>query len=265
MAAVYCRLCQFDHPRPVGSNCNMYISDLLSRRGNVNYWDSRYWRDTGDHSCIDGHKPVVGSAGERTSHSRQLTQRAAECQPARWGIRLPTSEPAPLQREDVLNRTTQSEAPSRGSRCSNRSRLSVSDKVLAELRSMLRYRGLIYQSQQEDRLRMSHIEERLNVSTVVNTSVGYSITPKIAQSYNYIYCTTQAGPTYTVASSRPISHSAVIHSAFVTAYAPPPHQYQLQPVYNGQSLREVRADPMVSAAVKQQCHMLVFTHRYINC
>jgi hypothetical protein len=30
------------------------------------------------------------------------------------GIRLPTSEPAPLQREDVLNSTTQSEAPSRG-------------------------------------------------------------------------------------------------------------------------------------------------------
>jgi hypothetical protein len=92
---------------------------------------------------------------------------------------------------------------------------------------MRRSMGLMYQSQQEDRLRMSRIEERLN-----------------------------AGPTYSVASSRPISHSAVSHSACATAYVPPPQQYQPQPIYNGQSLREVRADPMVSAAVKQQCHML---------
>jgi hypothetical protein len=39
-------------------------------------------------------------------------------------------------------------------------------------------------------------------------------------------------------------------------YIPPPQQYQPQPIYNGQSLREVRADPTVSAAVQQQCHML---------
>jgi hypothetical protein len=127
------------------------------------------------------------------------------------------AEPEPLQRHEALNSTTHSEAPSRASRGSNRSRSSVTDDMLFEMKVMNRNFGLMYKAQldmmQESRQHMSRIEEKINVSTFVNTSVGLSVSPYVNNSNGYIVCSTQAGPTYTTASTTQVAHGAPQWSA----------------------------------------------------
>jgi hypothetical protein len=101
MAAVYCRLCQFDHPRPVGSNCVFQT------------WFRAEEMATTE-TPVSGGIPVITAASANTNPSLAvpvsaqipavtLPSEPLNVNPSDEGIRLPTSEPAPLQREDVLN------------------------------------------------------------------------------------------------------------------------------------------------------------------
>jgi hypothetical protein len=113
--------CQFDHPCPVGSNCIFQTWFRVEEMSTTE-------------TPVSGGIPVITAASADTNLSLavpvsaqapaiSLPSEPLNVNPPDEGICLSTSEPAPLQREDVLNSTTQSEAPSRGSRGSNCSRL----------------------------------------------------------------------------------------------------------------------------------------------
>jgi hypothetical protein len=62
--------------------------------------------------------------------------------------------------------------------------------MLFEMRVMNRNFGLMYKAQleimQENKQHMSRIEEKINVSTFVNTSVGLSVSPYVTTCNGYI-------------------------------------------------------------------------------
>jgi hypothetical protein len=85
--------------------------------------------------------------------------------------------------------------------------------MLFEMRVMNRNFGLMYKAQlemmHENKQHMSRIEEKINVSTFVNTSVGLSISPYVTTCNGYIVCSMQAGPTYTTAPTTLTAHGAL--------------------------------------------------------
>jgi hypothetical protein len=263
MASVYCRSCEFNHPRPVGTHCIFQswlqqlddmsgeeapIQDAASQVSNVPII-------TGD-TPVTSTSTILTATSTTTSGSLQTDTIPQGSDPPR-----PVAEPEPVQRHEALNSTTHSEAPSRASRGSNRSRASVTDDMLFEMRVMNRNFGLMYKAQfdmmQESKQHMSRIEEKINVSTFVNTSVGLSVSPYINNSNGYIVCSTQAGPTYTTASTTQVAHGTPQWSAQLPVAAQ--RVYQPAAAANTHSLQAMRTDPIIKNAVQQQCEALDYS------
>jgi hypothetical protein len=139
--------------------------------------------------------------------------------------------------------------------------MSVTNDMLFEMRVMNRNFGLMYKAQlemmQENIQHMSRIEEKINVSTFVNTSVGLSVSPYVTTCNGYIVCSTQAGPTYMTAPTTLTPHGAPELSAQVPLTAPP--VYQPAAARNAHSLQAMWADPIIKTAVQQQCDMLDYS------
>jgi hypothetical protein len=133
--------------------------------------------------------------------------------------------------------------------------------MLFEMRVMNQNLGLMYKAQLEmmhdNKQTMSRIEEKLNVSTFVNTSVGLSTLPHVTTSNGYIVCSTQAGPTYTTAPTTLTAHGALQSSAQLPHAAQ--RVYQPAAATNSHSLQAMCADPMIKTAVQQQCEMLDYS------
>jgi hypothetical protein len=126
-----------------------------------------------------------------------------------------------------------------------------------EMRAMNRNIALMLSSQLQDRGYVYQHEDKLNVSEqFINTSIGMHVKLHIYNSNAYVICTTQAQPRYAMANTHDrgytTTHSVVPKTSVQFAAQ--------QPVISQHTVRSMRRDPELSAAVEYQCAEMDMSH-----
>jgi hypothetical protein len=184
MAVFDCNSCKIKHPRPVGKNCTARLAAMAQTSQQSNQ------------------VPITDAVDQ------QPQPPLSEAQASGSNVPSVTTSQAPLLAQPSLNNALVEDDPLDESGHSNSGRSNTEVEMLMELRAINRNIEFMIRNQFEEKERWNSVEQFIKVSNSlsarVNTSIGLSVQPSVINSNNVIYCTSQAGPTYSSAGSRQI-------------------------------------------------------------